>query len=65
MTLTSDAQVDIDTRRLPFSRGSALEKLSIFFERMKKAGIAKALEYDLPLVDTLGRAVARLAESLQ
>lgn len=34
-----------------------LARLQEFFQRMKEAGIAKIRDYDLPLPDTIGRAL--------
>ena len=41
-----------------------LARLQEFFQRMKDAGVARTREYDLPLPDTLGRAmVARTRQA--
>jgi hypothetical protein len=34
-----------------------LETLSVFYERMKREGIAVTRKYNLPQLDTLGRAL--------
>ena len=39
------------------SDSKELARLQEFFERMKKAGVAKTREYDLPPPDTLGRSL--------
>lgn len=36
-----------------------LERLRSFYERMKREGVAKTRNYEIPQVDTIGRAIYR------
>ena len=59
MSLTSEIEEVIAEKSRSLPQDSELKKLSDFYERMKKAGLVKAPKYDLPQVDTIGRAALR------
>lgn len=57
MTISDRMKEAIEKHEGQFSNLDELRRLQQFLLQMKAAGLARTPEYDLPLPDTLGRAI--------
>ena len=61
MSVTDQLEKLVSERSKELPINADLRALSAFYEAAKRDGIAKAPEYDLPQIDTIGR-MARQAD---
>lgn len=61
MTLVDELQALLSSFKPKPDRAEELRRLEEFYERMKAEGFATTREYDLPPLDTIGRALRSAA----